>query len=649
MLLRISKWCIKLALFTPLIVTPLFVGATFAFPANGFFPFISLKAIYFRVVIEGALLFLMLHVLFSENRRAQVAVLARKLKRPIALALIAFTLVLLIAGLLGENPSQSIWSNFERGEGVFQIIHYSLFFLLAFVLFVNKDELSRLIRLNLIISFFVCLYALPQFFAIQSITHTIGGSGRVSGTLGNPSYLAAYLLINFAFIAYAYLQATSRRGRNWLIGLAAFEFFIFLNTGTRAAYLALAVGLAVIYLTNILITKNPKTRSKLIVIGIAVAAFGGTGLGAYHAFPQLQQGVIFDRLFNLEGAAKGFEPRSWTWTSALQGIAERPLLGWGAENFAYPFDKHYNPKHYGLESFFDRTHNIFLEHLISGGVILLLSYLAFWFFYYREMRGREKNIWYSILIAMPIVYFVQGFFLFDVLPVYLMTFLFVAIALNAGAAPENDANLEDGYAMGHAELLAGTGLLALFTLIIITTAIVPWKRNQLITAAYSVSPENPQGAFNAFQDAILYSSPVGQEEAVSGLMKFSIDLLEAAAKQNIALPPEILHGIVDRSNGWFDTYRDIMPGVRDWYLNGGLNLRAGVSFGAAEYLARGKQIYAEALAYSPTRIEFIQMLIEVARATGDTESFNALVARARELRPDLPWGEFVTNSTIPQN
>ena len=48
MLLRISKWCIKLALFTPLIVTPLFVGATFAFPANGFFPFISLKAIYFR-------------------------------------------------------------------------------------------------------------------------------------------------------------------------------------------------------------------------------------------------------------------------------------------------------------------------------------------------------------------------------------------------------------------------------------------------------------------------------------------------------------------------------------------------------------------------------------------------------------------------
>jgi O-antigen ligase len=640
MLLSLSKWCLRLALFTPLIVTPLFFFSSgFAFPANGFFPFIALKAIYFRVVIEAALFFFILHLLFSATRRVQIAAVMRKLRRPIALAIMAFATTLLFTGLLGENPSLSVWSNFERGEGVFQIMHYCLFFLLAYVLFTNKEEIKRLINLNLIVSFFVCLYAMPQFFGIQEWTHTIGGSGRISGTLGNPSYLAAYLLFNFALIAYAYLQKPARKTRIWLIALAAFEFFAFINTGTRAAYLALAVGLAVIYCINIFITKNSETRSRLIIILVGVVAFGATGLGAYHAFPELQKGVIFDRLFNFSGAVKGFEPRGWTWQSALSGISDRPLLGWGAENFAYSFDQYYNPKHYGGESFFDRTHNIFLEHLISGGIVLLLVYLSFWYFYYREMRGREKNIWYSILIAMPIVYFVQGFFLFDVLPVYLITFLFVVVALNADAAPENTELSEDGYTMGHAELMTATGLMALLIFTIVVTAIIPWKKNLLITRAYSMPTDNPEASFNAFQEAITYKSLVGQEEAVSGLMKFSIDLLDAAAQQQVAVPQEIVRGIVDTNNIWFDTYRSIMPGVRDWYLNGGLNLRAGLSFGLPEYEARGRKMYTEALAYSPTRIEFIQLLLEVARSTGNKEEFEMLLARAKELRPDIIWQE----------
>lgn len=637
MLLSLSKWCLRLALFTPLIVTPLFVSELVAFPVNGFFPFISLKAIYFRVVIEAALFFFILHLLFSINRRAQIAVVLRKLRRPISLAVMAFTVVLLFTGLLGENPSQSIWSNFERGEGVFQIMHYCLFFLLAFILFTDKEEIKRIIKLNLIVSFFVCLYAIPQFFGIQELTHTIGGSGRISGTLGNPSYLAAYLLFNFALIAYTYLHSPERKTRIWLIALAAFEFFAFMNTGTRAAYLALAVGLGVIYCINIFITKSSETRSRLIIILVGVMAFAGTGLGAYHAFPELQKGVIFDRLFNFSGALKGFEPRGWTWQSALSGISDRPWLGWGAENFAYSFDQYYNPKHYGAESFFDRTHNIFLEHLISGGIILLLVYLSFWYFYYREMRGRQKNVWFSILIAMPIVYFVQGFFLFDVLPVYLITFLFVALALNMDSAPENTELAEDGYTMGHTELLTATGLMALVIFTIVVTSIIPWKKNQLITRAYSMPADNPEAAFNAFQDAIAYRSLIGQEEAISGLMKFSIDLLDAAAQQQVPVPAEIVQGIVDTNNIWFDSYRSIMPGVRDWYLNGGLNLRAGLSFGFPEYEARGRKIYAEALAYSPTRIEFIQLLLEVARSTGNKEEFEALLARAKELRPDIAW------------
>ncbi|MDO8602015.1 MAG: O-antigen ligase family protein [bacterium] len=635
--MRISKWCLKIALFAPLIVAPLFVGETFSFPANSFFPFISLKAIYFRIVVEGSLFFFILHLIFSTTRRVQLAVVMQKLKKPISLAVIGFALVLLVTGLLGENPAQSFWSNFERGEGVFQIIHYCIFFLLVYILFWNKEEIYRLIKLNLIVGFLMSLYALTQLFEVQNLIHTIGGGGRISGTLGNPSYLAAYLLFNFALLTYLYLQSQSWKTRGWLIALAAFEFFVFINTGTRAAYLAFAFGMIIIYVINMVITKNPKTRSRLIIILAFLMALGVVSISAYRASPRLQNILIFNRLFDFTGAAEGFSPRIWTWGSALQGISERPILGWGIENFAYPFDRYYNPNHYGIESFFDRTHNVFLEYLIGGGIVLLLAYLAIWYFYYRALRGCAKNFQYSIFVTMPIVYFIQGFFLFDVLSIYLITFLFLALALNIQESPGNTELSEDGYEAGHTGLLTATGLLALFVYLIIATSVIPWKKNQLIVKAYGTPREQPIDAFNAFQNAILYPSPVGQEEAISGLTKSSIDFMDMAARQQTPVPAEIVRGVVDSNNSWFDTYKDTLPGLRDWYLNGGLNLRAGLSFDLPEYTARGKQIYADALAYAPKRIEFIQLLLEVARARGDKNEFLTLLARAKALRPDIAW------------
>lgn len=374
-----------------------------------------------------------------------------------------------------------------------------------------------------------------------------------------------------------------------------------------------------------------------------------TGLGVYHAFPELQQNVILDRLFNLEGAVKGFQPRAWTWESALHGIGDRPLLGWGAENFAYSFDRYYNPNHYGGESFFDRTHNIFLEHLISGGIILLVSYLAIWLFYYRAIRGSERTMWRNVLIAMPIVYFVQGFFLFDVLPVYLITFLFMALSLNLAAGPENTNLAENGYEAGHPELLMTIGLATMFLFVIITTAIIPWKKNLLITRAYSIPADQPQVIFNAFQEAILYRSVIGQEEAVSGLLKFSIDLLDAAAAQKTPVAPEIVRGIVDTNNAWFENYRPIMSGLRNWYLNGALNLRVGLNFSIPEYAERGKQLYDEALTIAPTRIEFLQILLEVARATRNRDEFDLVYEQVKALRPDILWIPFdgVITPTTP--
>lgn len=637
MFLLLAKRLVRLSLFTPLMLAPFFIKGSFVFPGSFFFPFISLKVFFFRFVIDAALFSLITHLLLSSTRRVQLTALAQRLKHPLALAVIAFGAIFFIASLLGENPGPSIWSNFERGEGAFQILHYCLFFLLIFVLFTEKEEIRRLIKLNVVVSVLICLYAVTQLPIFNGAFGTIGTSVRISGTLGNPSYLAAYLLINFSLIAYLFLSTREKKARVWLAGIAIFELLILLATGTRAAYIALAVGALVIYLTTLIFTQNAKLRLRLLVVAI-IGTVGLTGLiVAYQTIPALNNSYLLGRLLDVKSAVSSFGPRVWTWQSAIEGIKERPLLGWGAENFPYSFDKHYNPRHFGIESFFDRTHNIILEYLISGGALLLIAYLSIWFFFYRSLRGRERNLWLSILIATPIMYLVQGLFLFDVLPIYLILFLFLATTANLALPQQNTAIADDGYDLGHKEMLSSMIVLAAFLYLVIVTVVFPMKKNLLISRAYTTPMDGLSTAFNAHQDATTYPSLVGQEESISALTKFSVDFLETAVAQKVQVPREIVQGIVETNNSWFDQYRHTFAGVRQTYLNGGLNLRAGLSFGFPEYATRGIQLYEGVLVVAPDRIEFIKVLIDVALATGNTQELERLLARGKELRPDLVW------------
>src|SRR3989344_3553367 len=61
--------------------------------------------------------------------------------------------------------------------------------------------------------------------------------------------------------------------------------------------------------------------------------------------------------------------RFMIWNMAMQGLKERPILGWGQESFNYVFNKYYDPGMYGQEQWFDRTHNIIFDWLIAGGIL----------------------------------------------------------------------------------------------------------------------------------------------------------------------------------------------------------------------------------------------------------------------------------------
>ena len=149
------------------------------------FPYVTSKNFAFRILIEICISFWAILILIDANYRPQ--------KSPILISYVVFLLMLTIAGVLGENPFRSFWSNYSRMEGL--ITHYHLFgfYLLMTTMMKAGRRWIIFFNLSLAVSLLVGLYSFAQslgYFEVVSIE-------RVDGTFGNPSYLAIYVALHF--------------------------------------------------------------------------------------------------------------------------------------------------------------------------------------------------------------------------------------------------------------------------------------------------------------------------------------------------------------------------------------------------------------------------------------------------------------------
>jgi hypothetical protein len=100
------------------------------------------------------------------------------------------------------------------------------------------------------------------------------------------------------------------------------------------------------------------------------------------------------------------------------GFLERPILGWGPENFGYAFDRHVDAWVFRHGSFVqDKAHNQVIEELTTKGVVGALAFSFMWLalvwaIIRRKRSAREDALAYAILGALG-AYFVQNLFLFD--------------------------------------------------------------------------------------------------------------------------------------------------------------------------------------------------------------------------------------------
>lgn len=431
---------------------------------SSFFPFIGGKDFFFRTTIQLGLIFYLLWWGFEAKAGEAVARFREVARKPLFIAVSAFMLTFLFASIFAHDPNAAFWSNYERGEGGFQMLHYYAFFALLVLFFDKKDDWIKLFRISVLVSFLLIAYGVfanlglaPKFISTYPQAPPEGfwkrlTQGRFHGSLGNPAYVAPYLIFSMFYLAslWNWSNISGRlKGLKKLAiygGIFSLFSFFFLLSQTRAGIIGL--GVAVFVFLIYLVAASPHWRKLLSVVLIILILASGVVLR--YKDSQLIHSLPFWKIFNISLSVSGLwtlNTRFWTWGSAWQGFLDRPILGWGPENFTAVFDKYFDPRHHvpdqNTETWFDRAHSIYFDYLAETGILGLAAYLSIFAVILSGFSGKFLIFWRkrletepsgksviqeALIFSLAVGYLVQGLAIFDVLPMYINLFLFFAFS-----------------------------------------------------------------------------------------------------------------------------------------------------------------------------------------------------------------------------
>ncbi len=374
-----------------------------------FFPFITGKNFFFRILVEIISSLWLILAVYDKRFRPKFAG-----RRTWILYFFAvFVIALVLSTLLGADPFRSFWSNFERMEGLITYLHlFAYFLVLSSAL--NKEKLWKIFfNVSLGVSFFVAIYGLLQLTGALAIHQS---DVRLDSTFGNASYLAIYMVFHIFIALWLFLK-----DKNWYrwfyIPVMALEAIILYYTATRGAILGFIGGLFLSLLLIGLFSESKKAKITAIsFVGAIVILTGVFFLAKDSDF--VRHSPVLSRFSSISISDLGTQSRFVVWKISWEGFKEKPIFGWGPENYNLIFNKYYEPVLWAQEPWFDRAHNVFFDKLTTSGILGLLFYLGLFgapLFYILLKRKRYGFSVYDfgILTGMFAAYFFHNIFVFD--------------------------------------------------------------------------------------------------------------------------------------------------------------------------------------------------------------------------------------------
>lgn len=605
-----------------------------------YFPYVSGKNFLFRVIV-GVIVatWAMLAVRDKSYRPSKSALLY---------AFGAFVFVMLLAALFGVDTGDSIWSNFERMEGWITLIHLFGYFVMASVMLNSKKLWTRFIQTSLGVSVLVSLYGVFQLLGVFPIMQ---GGVRLDSTFGNATYLAIYVVFHI-FLALWLLvrRALERRTEDrsvvsdpllWTYAsVVLLELIILYYTATRGAILGLVGGLFVAGVLIALFEKNHLKIRKVATIGVITLL---VLVGAFLALKDtaiVRSSPTLARMASISLEDKTTKSRFLIWGMALEGFKDRPVLGWGQENFMNVFNENYNPELYGQEQWFDRAHNVVLDWLVAGGILGLFSYLslfilllyAIWKKPREHLTVSEKALFTGAICA----YFIHNLFVFDNIGSYIMFVVLLAFAENWGR--EGGVVEEEEEKAAPLYRKAAVPVIAVAALVLIYLINIPgyMQGKELRESLEHASTGQLDAALLNFRETIEYGS-FGTQEAREQLAQTTA----ALARSDVSTDVKERYLIYTRAQ-INEQIQDEPRNVRMYALLGAVNSRYGFYEEAISAFERG-------LEHSPEKQGLFFELASAHLNNDETEKAVEVARKAYELAPEYDEARIIYAAALIYN
>ncbi len=354
-------------------------------------------------------------------------------KTPLDIPILLFFLSQLAATLFSIDPHVSWFGYYSRfNGGMISVASYILLYYAFISHFAQEDHPARLtsmiklLRVTLVTATVIALYGIAERLGIDKNLWVQDVQNRVFSTLGQPNWLAAYLVgltpLSLALAGTVPVKSFKFKSyfsspRFLIFAILSVIFFLtILFTRSRSGLLGFVFAEAVFWGILVLAGRQPARKNRQIQYPLAIinvsflliVFINGTGTAALDRFITL--GGLRERITTILSRSPAGKPgpkpadatpsayvapalevggtastiiRKYVWEAAIatwKSSTKTKLIGTGTETFAFDFYR-FRPVGHNMTSEWDflynKAHNEYLNYLATTGIFGLASYLFF--------------------------------------------------------------------------------------------------------------------------------------------------------------------------------------------------------------------------------------------------------------------------------
>ncbi len=374
-------------------------------------------------------------------------------RTPLDIPLLIFLASQILSTVFSINVHTSLIGYYSRFHGgLLSTLSYLILYY-AFVTFMGqndkeqKNPVHTCLRLLLTSTAIVATYAIAEHFGIDKHLWVQDVQNRVFSTLGQPNWLAAFLVMVIPLI-FA-LNFSSSSPIYYILHTT--YFFALLFTKSRSGIIGFVLMYSIFWLLVLLknkLSSFPWKQFLLVSCILFLVAFVD-GLRWIEPVNQLNQRLSPQSSNQLSpktsplpsgtqlesGGTESGSIRKIVWRGAIAIWQHYPVFGSGVETFAYSY-YNFRPVEHNLVSEWDflynKAHNEYLNFLAATGAFGLGAYLLLQIWIVIWLLKSLHTKYYLLNTAFLSAYIgvsISNFFGFSTVPIALLMFLYPAMAV----------------------------------------------------------------------------------------------------------------------------------------------------------------------------------------------------------------------------